>query len=129
MSLQDTQQDQLQIFQAVITLSEACIHAARHSRTLVVDEWINGSLPMYGYFYAQYLFFSTLTLVISSLLGPISIGNFSDIESLETAIEILHRMTDHGNIAAAEFYENLLRRVGKGFFFFLSITMCNGLSH
>lgn len=64
---------------------------------------------MYGYFYAQYLFSSTLTLVISSLLGPSSIGNSSDIESLDTAIEILHRMTDHGNLAAAEFYENLLR--------------------
>ncbi|EYE90691.1 Zn(II)2Cys6 transcription factor [Aspergillus ruber CBS 135680] len=98
-----------QMPQAVITLSEACIHAARHSHSLVVDEWINGSLPMYGYFYAQYLFSSTLTLVISSLLGSSAIGNTADTEALETGIEILHRMTDHGNLAAAEFYENLIR--------------------
>lgn len=94
--------------QAVITLSEACIHAARHSHILVVDEWINGSLPMYGYFYAQYLFSSTVALVISSFLGS-SLGNSSDIEALDTAMEILRRMTDHGNLAAAEFYENLVR--------------------
>lgn len=94
--------------QAVTTLSEACIHAARHSHALIVDEWINGSLPMYGYFYAQYLFSSTITLVISSLLGS-SLGSSSDTEGLETAMEILRRMTDHGNLAAAEFSENLVR--------------------
>lgn len=64
---------------------------------------------MYGYFYAQYLFSSTVTLVISSLLGSGAIGNATDIETLETGIEILHRMTNHGNLAAAEFYENLIR--------------------
>ncbi|PLB47539.1 fungal-specific transcription factor [Aspergillus steynii IBT 23096] len=93
--------------QPVGTLSEACIHAARHSHALVIDEWVNGSLPMYGYFYAQYLFSAVIVLVISSLLP--SIGNPADIESLDTAIEILHRMSDHGNLAAAEFYENLRR--------------------
>lgn len=49
-----------------------------------------------------------MALVISSLLGS-SLGNSSDIEALETAMEILRRMTDHGNLAAAEFYENLVR--------------------
>jgi hypothetical protein len=62
---------------------------------------------MYGYFYAQYLFSSAIILVISGLLP--SIGNPTDLESLETATEILHRMKDHGNLAAAEFYENLRR--------------------
>ncbi|KAB8079351.1 fungal-specific transcription factor domain-containing protein [Aspergillus leporis] len=93
--------------QPVITLSEACIYAARHSHVLIVEEWVNGSLPMYGYFYAQYLFSSAIILVISGLLP--SIGNPTDLESLETATEILHRMKDHGNLAAAEFYENLRR--------------------
>ncbi|OOF99212.1 hypothetical protein ASPCADRAFT_163270 [Aspergillus carbonarius ITEM 5010] len=93
--------------QPVITLSEACIHAARHSHTLMIEEWVNGSLPMYGYFYAQYLFSSCIALVISGLLP--SIGNPADLESLETATEILHRMSDHGNLAATEFYENLKR--------------------
>ncbi|KAH8425006.1 fungal specific transcription factor domain-containing protein [Aspergillus melleus] len=62
---------------------------------------------MYGYFYAQYLFSAVIVLVISSLLP--SIGNPTDLESLDTAVEILHRMSDHGNLAAAEFYENLRR--------------------
>ncbi|CAK40555.1 uncharacterized protein An11g00810 [Aspergillus niger] len=91
----------------VITLSEACIHAARHSHALIIEEWVNGSLPMYGYFYAQYFFSSCIALVISSLLP--SIGNPADLESLDTATEILHRMSEHGNLAAAEFYENLKR--------------------
>ncbi|KAF9893286.1 hypothetical protein FE257_011716 [Aspergillus nanangensis] len=34
-------------------------------------------------------------------------GRHDDLESLETATEILHRMSDYGNLAAAEFYENL----------------------
>ncbi|KAE8409884.1 fungal-specific transcription factor domain-containing protein [Aspergillus pseudonomiae] len=93
--------------QPVITLSEACIHAARHSHTLITEEWVNGSLPMYGYFYAQYLFSSAIILVMSGLLP--SIGTTADLEFLETAIEILRRMKDHGNLAAAEFYENLKR--------------------
>ncbi|GIC87987.1 fungal specific transcription factor domain-containing protein [Aspergillus udagawae] len=89
----------------VITLSEACIHAARHSHALIIEEWVNGSLPMYGYFYAQYLFSSATVLVISGLLP--AFGNSADLDSLEVAIEILSRMSDHGNLAAAEFYENL----------------------
>ncbi|PWY68452.1 fungal-specific transcription factor [Aspergillus heteromorphus CBS 117.55] len=93
--------------QPVITLSEACIHAARHSHTLIIEEWVNGSLPIYGYFSAHYLFSSCIALVISGLLSHV--GNTTDLESLETATEILHRMSDHGNLAATEFYENLKR--------------------
>ncbi|KAL4898125.1 fungal-specific transcription factor [Aspergillus ambiguus] len=93
--------------QPVITLSEACIHASRHSHALIVDEWVNGSVPMYGYFYAQYLFSSAVILVISGILP--SIGLYTDMESLETTIAILQRMSEHGNLAAMEFYENLKR--------------------
>ncbi|KAL1865775.1 Tudor domain-containing protein 1 [Paecilomyces lecythidis] len=92
--------------QAVVTLSEACIQAGRHSHSLIVNEWINGSLPMFGYFYSQYLFSSALVLIISSLLP---FGNLSDLGLFETAIEILRSMSTHGNLAAAEFYANLDR--------------------
>lgn len=92
--------------QAVVTLSEACIQAGRHSHSLIVNEWINGSLPMFGYFYSQYLFSSALVLIISSLLP---FGNLSDLGLFETAIEILRSMSCHGNLAAAEFYANLER--------------------
>ncbi|KAF4214425.1 hypothetical protein CNMCM8980_002518 [Aspergillus fumigatiaffinis] len=60
---------------------------------------------MYGYFYAQYLFSSATVLVISGLLP--AFGNPADLDSLEVGIEILSRMSDHGNLAAAEFHENL----------------------
>ncbi|RAL12954.1 Zn(II)2Cys6 transcription factor [Aspergillus homomorphus CBS 101889] len=93
--------------QPVITISDACTHAARHSHSLIIEEWVNGSLPMHGYFYTQYLFSSCIALVISGLLP--SLGNPADLEALETATEILHRMGDHGNLAAAEFYENIKR--------------------
>ncbi|KAE8152897.1 fungal-specific transcription factor domain-containing protein [Aspergillus avenaceus] len=93
--------------QPVITLSEACIHAARHSHVLIIEEWVNESLPIYGYFYAQYLFSSAIILVISGLLP--TVGSPADLDSLDTAMEILYRMMDHGNLAAAEFYENLKR--------------------
>ncbi|PYH49707.1 uncharacterized protein BP01DRAFT_396353 [Aspergillus saccharolyticus JOP 1030-1] len=93
--------------QPVITISEACIHAARHSHSLIIEEWVNSSLPMYGYFYAQYLFSYCIALVISGLLP--SIGNPADLETLGTATEILHRMSDQGNLAAAEFSGDLRR--------------------
>ncbi|KAJ9293607.1 transcriptional regulator family: Fungal Specific TF [Paecilomyces variotii] len=92
--------------QAVVTLSEACIQAGRHSHSLIVKEWIDGSLPMFGYFHSQYLFSSALVLIISSLLP---FGNLSDLGLFETAVEILRSMSAHGNLAAAEFYANLER--------------------
>ncbi|KAJ5698108.1 hypothetical protein N7462_000113 [Penicillium macrosclerotiorum] len=90
--------------QTLKTLSDACIHAARHNHSLTVDEWINGSLPIFGYFYAHYLFSTALVMVISSQIHP---DNYSDYELFETSLEILHAMSDHGNLAAAEFYDNL----------------------
>ncbi|CAI7611893.1 unnamed protein product [Penicillium bialowiezense] len=92
------------IRQTLRTLSEACIHAARHSHSLIMEEWINGSLPIFGYFYAHYLFSSALVMVVSSQLYP---ENGNDFAMFEAAFEILRSMRDHGNLAAAEFYDNL----------------------
>ncbi|KAJ5273807.1 hypothetical protein N7478_008932 [Penicillium angulare] len=90
--------------QALKTLSDACIHAARHTHSLIVDEWINGTLPIFGYFYAHYLFSSALIMVISSQLHS---ENYNDFTLFETAFEILRAMSNHGNLAASEFYDNL----------------------
>lgn len=46
--------------QTLKTLSDACIHAARHNHSLIVGEWTNGSLPIIGYFYAHYIFSAAL---------------------------------------------------------------------
>lgn len=69
-----------------------------------MEEWINGSLPIFGYFYAHYLFSSALVMVVSSQLYP---ENVNDFALFEAAFEILRSMRDHGNLAAAEFYDNL----------------------
>jgi len=90
--------------QTLKTLGDACIHAARNTHSLIVDEWANGSLPIYGYFYAHYLFSCALIMVISSQVNP---ENQSDFALFETAYEILRMMRDHGNLAATEFYDNL----------------------
>lgn len=92
------------ISQPVLTLGEASIHAARHSHSLILKRWINGSLPVFGYFHAHYLFSSALILAMSSF---VPIGNPSDLGSFEAALEILQSMSENGNLAASEFFQNL----------------------
>ncbi|KAJ5606783.1 hypothetical protein N7537_003402 [Penicillium hordei] len=95
---------QMNIRQTLKTLSDACIHAARNTHSLIVEEWTNGSVPIFGYFYAHYLFSSALIMVISSLVYP---ENRNDFALFEAAFEILRAMSSHGNLAATEFYDNL----------------------
>lgn len=95
---------QTNIRQTLKTLCDACIHAARHTHSLIVEEWTNGSVPIFGYFYAHYLFSSALIMVISSLVYP---ENSNDLALFEAAFEILRAMSSHGNLAATEFYDNL----------------------
>ena len=70
---------------------------------MILEEWINGTLPTFGYFYVHYLFSSALIMFISSEIN----GSSNDFMAFETAIEILHTMSGHGNLAAREFYDNL----------------------
>ncbi|GES64395.1 fungal specific transcription factor [Aspergillus terreus] len=92
------------ISQPVLTLGEACIHAARHSHSLILTKWIHGSLPVFGYFHAHYLFSSALVLAMSSFLP---IGSASDLSAFETGLEVLRAVSENGNLSAAEFYHNL----------------------
>ncbi|KAJ6181365.1 hypothetical protein N7485_000007 [Penicillium canescens] len=89
--------------QIIRTLGDACVHAARHTHSMIMEEWINGSLPIFGCFYADYLFSCALIMVVSSQLHD----NRSDFALFEMASEILHAMSGHGNLAATEFYDNL----------------------
>lgn len=88
----------------VITLGEACIHAARHSHSLILKKWVNGSLPVFGYFHAHYLFSSAIILAMSSF---VPIGSPSDLSAFEAALEVLGSMSGNGNLAASEFFQNL----------------------
>ncbi|KAI9926701.1 hypothetical protein MW887_003794 [Aspergillus wentii] len=92
------------VSQPVLTLGEACIHAARHSYTIILSKWIKGSLPVFGYFHAHYLFSSALVLAMSSF---VPIGNPGDLGSFTTALEVLRSMSENGNLAASEFFHNL----------------------
>lgn len=101
---QDNHKTHDSISHAVLTLNEACIHAARHSHSIILEKWIHGSLPAFGYFHAQYLFSSAMILAISSLMLK---EGTSDQDSFETALRLLHGMKENGNLAAAEFYSHL----------------------
>ncbi|PYH87930.1 fungal-specific transcription factor [Aspergillus ellipticus CBS 707.79] len=96
--------DQEEISQPVLTLGEACIHAARHSHSIILRRWINGTLPTFGFFHAHYLFSAALVLATSSFTP---IGNPADLGAFETGIEVLRAMSENGNLAASEFYLNL----------------------
>ncbi|KAL4980865.1 fungal-specific transcription factor domain-containing protein [Aspergillus desertorum] len=67
------------------TLGEACIHAARHSHSLILTKWINGSLPVFGYFHAHYLFSSSLVLAMSAFV-PLPLGSPADLMPLRPAL-------------------------------------------
>ncbi|PLB50374.1 fungal-specific transcription factor [Aspergillus steynii IBT 23096] len=94
------------ISQPVLTLGEACIHAARHSYSVILTKWINGSLPVFGYFHAHYLFSLALVLAMASFLP---IGSPSDLGAFETSLEMMRSMSENGNLAAAEFHMNLVQ--------------------
>ncbi|KAH6719385.1 fungal-specific transcription factor [Leptodontidium sp. MPI-SDFR-AT-0119] len=93
------------VSQAALTLAEACIHAAKHSHSLIIHQWTSGSLPIFGYFNVQYLFSSAMVLLMSSLIATESAT--SDMEAFETAAQILRCMSGDGNLTAAEFSKNL----------------------
>ncbi|KAJ6120065.1 fungal-specific transcription factor domain-containing protein [Penicillium sp. IBT 18751x] len=86
------------------TLSEACIHAARYSLRLCQEEWISGSLAVYGYAFPAFIFSSALTLMISSMLP---LGDPADIASVDIATEMLKILSISDNLAAKDLYENL----------------------
>ncbi|OQE12927.1 hypothetical protein PENFLA_c059G09829 [Penicillium flavigenum] len=96
--------EDVSVSQPVLTLSEACIHAARHSHSMILTRWINGSMPTFGYFHAHYLFSSALILAMSSF---VPIGSPTDMTGFDSALDLLRSMTENGNLAAAEFYHNL----------------------
>ncbi|OQE43197.1 hypothetical protein PENCOP_c003G05258 [Penicillium coprophilum] len=100
----ESENEDVSVSQPVLTLSEACIHAARHSHSMILTRWINGSMPTFGYFHAHYLFSSALILAMSSF---VPIGSPTDMTGFDSALDLLRSMTENGNLAAAEFYHNL----------------------
>ncbi|KAB8252368.1 fungal-specific transcription factor domain-containing protein [Aspergillus flavus] len=89
---------------ALAALTEACIHSARHTLILCADEWTKGSISVFGYAFAQYIFTSSLVLVISNLLPY---GNADDLVSIDTAAEMLRSFAADGNLMAGDLYEHI----------------------
>lgn len=100
----ESESEEVSVSQPVLTLSEACIHAARHSHSMILTRWINGSMPTFGYFHAHYLFSSALILAMSSF---VPIGSPTDMTGFDSALDLLRSMAENGNLAAGEFYNNL----------------------
>ncbi|KAJ5767100.1 uncharacterized protein N7511_004716 [Penicillium nucicola] len=90
----------------LVTLSEACIHSARHSFALCLDEWTEGSFAIYGYAFPAYLFSAALVLIVARLL-PLGIP--ADLTAPETALEILKNLSLSGNLASRDLYDHLIR--------------------
>ncbi|CAG8362307.1 unnamed protein product [Penicillium salamii] len=90
----------------LVTLSETCIHAARHSLALCVNEWTGGSFAKYGYTFPAYLCSAALVLMLSSLLA---VGDPSDLASAETAMEILKNLSLSDRLASRDLYEQIRR--------------------
>ncbi|RAL13745.1 transcription factor domain-containing protein [Aspergillus homomorphus CBS 101889] len=100
----ESREEREEISQPVLTLGEACVHAARHSHSIILTRWINGSMPTFGYFHAHYLFSSALVLAMSSFTP---MGSAADMGLFETGLEVLRSMSENGNLAASEFYQHL----------------------
>ncbi|KAJ5279795.1 fungal-specific transcription factor domain-containing protein [Penicillium angulare] len=90
----------------LMTLSQACINAARYSLRLCLKEWTSGSLVIFGYAFPAFLFSSGLVLAIASLLP---MGHNNDLAAFETSMEMLKVLNDSNNIAAKDLYEHSLR--------------------
>lgn len=88
-----------------MVLSDACVRYARHSYDLLTENWTNGSLMVFDYFDAQYLF-STATILAASVLDE-RIHNSADRDRLECVAEFLLQLKLNGNLAAAEFHQHL----------------------
>ncbi|OQV07972.1 Fungal specific transcription factor domain-containing protein [Cladophialophora immunda] len=86
-------------------LADACIHAAQSSNQILSQLWVDGSLAIFGFFDAQYLFSSTLVLLIATVLRP----DTADAEAVEAATHLLRSMSEDGNLPAFRYYGHLMQ--------------------
>ncbi|KAL3495024.1 fungal-specific transcription factor domain-containing protein [Aspergillus germanicus] len=91
---------------AVIALIQACINSARHTMNLCADEWTKGALPVYGYAFAQYIFTSSLALIVATFLPG---GTSNDLELVNTGLEMLSCLVANGSMVAHDLLVHLQR--------------------
>ncbi|KAI1843554.1 hypothetical protein JX266_010187 [Neoarthrinium moseri] len=89
----------------VQTLTDACIRCARHSFSLLVDSWVDGSFLTFDYSPTLYLFSAATILSLSSLLQ--GQGSSKDRDDFELALQLTTELNQNGNCAAVEFERHL----------------------
>ena len=92
------------VSRAVDTLCEACIQAARRSCLLFIQEWTQGSIPMFGFSNCPCLFASGLVLAVASQSAESSAESSRNDNDccFDEILEILRVMMDNGNPVATQ---------------------------
>lgn len=94
-----------QVPDAAMALADTCVICARHSYSLLIESWTNGSLMIFDYFDTQYMF-SSATVLALSVIRDIETST-SDRDRLECISQFLTQLKDSGNFAAAEFHQHI----------------------
>lgn len=106
LSEQEAPSPQQNLPKLVDVLVNHCVHAARKMNLIVTQLWVDGSLAMFSYTDAIFLFTSTMIMAVSVALKFKHVEH-EDQGRLQTAWRLLHMMNRYGNKAAAEFLEQL----------------------
>jgi proline utilization trans-activator len=88
-------------------LAEACVQAARTQNSILAQLWVEGSIAVFGYFDANYIFSSTIILMVATI--AIKGDRDQDQDAVDTAWSLLRSMRDDGNLPAEEYYDQLLQ--------------------
>ncbi|KAH8198071.1 hypothetical protein TruAng_007743 [Truncatella angustata] len=86
-------------------LTDACVRCARHSHSLLMDSWVDGSFFTFDYFDTLNLFSVATILAVSSLLN--APGSSKDRDDFELSLQLLTDLKGNGNCAAVEFSRHL----------------------
>jgi proline utilization trans-activator len=95
----------LQVPDAAQALADTCVRCARHSCSLLIESWTNGSFMIFDYLDTQYMFSSATVLALSVIRDKST--STSDRDQLECIGHFLSQLKDSGNYAAAEFHQHI----------------------
>lgn len=101
----NSQPDSSGVSSDVQALAEACIRCSRHSYSLLMECWIDGSYATFDYLNTQYLFSAATILAVSALLG--GARSSKDEEDFEQAAELLADLDKNGSYAAKEYCQHV----------------------
>lgn len=100
-----TQTEAIVFSPTIMALAQSCVQAACTSNSILSTLFVEGTLAMFGYFDAQYLFTSTMILIMSAVMEPDS----SMSDAIQTAFNLLRSMSETGNVSASDNYQRLMR--------------------